>query len=343
MSAPPSQRVARAAIAVYLLVFTLSTINSVPTPNNVTSDPTPNNVTPVPIRRNTTLFPNPNNIKSVPTARHPGSMKCQKFNTTANISIEDMKPITITMALIAGVGMRGDGMIYGGTFMLALDELKQQANASKLPVTFDYILSNVSNMEVETINRMLELGCKKNVSVFIGPQGFCKTAGIVATSMSKPYIGYGCEESVMQSGNLLYIHTKSSILHVAKYVVSVMTHFKWTSFWLVRGNSIIYTETADRIEHLVADMNITMKDQSVAEENDEYIPAMFFQTSKYRKIIEESRRETRVYVYLGSPGSLMHFLMELSNVSESGEYVVLAVSDSELPEPFYKLLFYAYT
>lgn len=111
-------------------------------------------------------------------------------NNTTPIPPSKMKPRHINVAFLTSLSHQGSGRLYGGAFFLAIDELNSIAARDGLPVTFNWTFRDAGNHEPIAINQMAKLRCENRVSAFIGPDAYCKPAGLMATAFHIPYMTY---------------------------------------------------------------------------------------------------------------------------------------------------------
>ncbi|CAG5135484.1 unnamed protein product, partial [Candidula unifasciata] len=166
-------------------------------------------------------------------------------NNGSLINPKNMKPLHINVAFLISVSNFGSGIFYGAAFFLAIDELQRIAANDGIPVTFNWTFRDVANKEPNAINEMAKLHCKQKVSAFIGPDVYCKPAGLLATAFHIPYMTYNCDENHHDIGQHLMVNAETSFGYVSRFIYAVLHHYKWRSFWLVSGNTIKWQNVAN--------------------------------------------------------------------------------------------------
>ena len=105
-----------------------------------------------------------------------------------------------TIAFLSAVKNYGNGKFVGGAFFLAVEHLNEYSdqilNRTGISATFNYVFRDTYNMETKAVKAMVDLYCNKSlpemakVSVFIGPDKFCSSASLLATSFNLPFFSY---------------------------------------------------------------------------------------------------------------------------------------------------------
>ncbi|CAG5123782.1 unnamed protein product, partial [Candidula unifasciata] len=159
------------------------------------------------------------------------------------VSPGNVQPLDINITFLTSVSNSGRGKFYAGAFFLAVDELNRMAAEAHVPATFRWSFRDTGNKETDALKEMADLHCAHQVSAFIGPDVYCKSAGLLATGFGVPYITFNCEESHNDTLDLLLVNTETSIVYVARFIASLLEHYHWTSFWLISG--VIYVFLGD--------------------------------------------------------------------------------------------------
>ncbi|XP_076459366.1 guanylate cyclase 32E-like [Babylonia areolata] len=243
-----------------------------------------------------------------------------------------------TLAFLTAIQNNGPGKFTAGAFFFALEQLNNDTEGrlrgSGRSASFRYEFRDTHNMETTATRAMVDLFCNhsNSVSAFIGPDVFCNSAALLATSFDVPYLTYDCNDFNLLRTNVhkfLVVNLEPTHAYVAKSIVVLMEHYSWTSFWLVSGTGAItnaWTDIAQELRTQARKTSITLTGVSREDLNDNY-HFMIRNKKPYRTIVEETRYKTRVYVFLGDYNSLVAFLQELQSagVTSAGEHVVISV------------------
>lgn len=114
----------------------------------------------------------------------------QNYSTNGTIDPSNMTPLNISMALLSHLGNKGNGKHFSGAFFIAIDDLNKVAVEKGIPVTFNWTFHDARNDEIQAMKEMTDIHCSKNISAFIGPDVYCKSAGLLATGFDIPYITF---------------------------------------------------------------------------------------------------------------------------------------------------------
>ncbi|CAL1540554.1 unnamed protein product [Lymnaea stagnalis] len=251
------------------------------------------------------------------------------YDSFDKIPPANMTPLTVRVALITNLVKRGHGRLFAGAFFLAVDKLNEIANETGIPVRFNWTVKDVVNVGSTATQVMAHMSCANNVSAFIGPDQLCYPPALVATAFGKPYITFDCRDKLTDPTRLLFVNTETLISFVASSIISLLQHYKWNSFWLITGNTIKWSGTAEHLKEVAEKANITLNGVDELEINDNFSP--YQAVDGYLKVIRQSRDKTRVYVFLGEHDSLVDFLRDLAELklTQTGQYVVIAARDTD--------------
>ncbi|GFN78511.1 guanylate cyclase [Plakobranchus ocellatus] len=120
----------------------------------------------------------------------------------------NMKAQSLHLAFVTS--LKGEGKYYGGAFFLAVDKLNANARKEGIPANFSFSFHETDNSEAHSIRVMTDIYCKKNISVFIGPDVFCKPAALSATAFNIPYMTFEFRAVLRQTMvDTVLVHSKS--------------------------------------------------------------------------------------------------------------------------------------
>lgn len=108
---------------------------------------------------------------------------------SCNTEIQTDNKEKIKLSFLASVSIgQGMGKFYGGAYYRALNDIKK--NSSILPNhTIETMFEDTANDYLKALYKMTHLYVNETVG-FIGPEGTCSHAAIVAAAWNLPFIGY---------------------------------------------------------------------------------------------------------------------------------------------------------
>lgn len=137
---------------------------------------------------------------------------------SCNTEIQTDNKEKIKLSFLASVSIgQGMGKFYGGAYYRALNDIKK--NSSILPNhTIETMFEDTANDYLKALYKMTHLYVNETVG-FIGPEGTCSHAAIVAAAWNLPFIGY------VSIFYLLIIIGLNNIIHV--YRICIMFWQTW--------------------------------------------------------------------------------------------------------------------
>ncbi|XP_015172076.1 PREDICTED: guanylate cyclase 32E isoform X2 [Polistes dominula] len=187
----------------------------------------------------------------------------------------------------------------------------------------DFLVGETNGKEITSILMTADLW-KKNVSAYIGPQESCIHEAKMAAAFNLPMISYYCSNHETSDKNKFatFARTRPPDTQISKSVVSVLKAFNWTKVTFMYLNSslvdfsemsIVGTTILSFLENngITVNFRRCWKDPYYLMENV---------MNPFHKIVEETYRETRIYVILGNHDEHMGLLMALDkrNLLEKG-------------------------
>ncbi|KAG5668928.1 hypothetical protein PVAND_016837 [Polypedilum vanderplanki] len=167
----------------------------------------------------------------------------------------------------------------------------------------------VKTSSVEIIKNMTNL-MLNSIDAFIGPEDLCFNEALVASAWNIPLISYSCAD--MKVGNKTQFSTfaRSSLgppEKISKSVIALLSYYNWRKFIidLSSKNNLNLTQIKEFSDYL-----------SNKHENME-------------KIVDETFKKTRIYVFVGGQYAFVAFMhcLEERDLLNSGEYMVILVND----------------
>ncbi|XP_013384336.1 guanylate cyclase 32E [Lingula anatina] len=209
----------------------------------------------------------------------------------------------------------GKGKQFAGAFLYGLEHINKEYNLS-----VDYMFEDNKVDTFESIKAMTNM--YHEVSAFVGPEGTCRTEGVVAAAWNLPMIAFKCPDSGLsyKVHYPTFARTQPSTFKVSKSVIALMKYFQWTKTALIVGNRTIWLETAAAVKELADQNDISITVERIFE--DKFTTAM-------NDIVDETHQHTRVYVILGNRFASINFARYLydSGLQKNGEYVVISVQE----------------
>ncbi|XP_057666697.1 guanylate cyclase 32E [Diorhabda carinulata] len=187
-----------------------------------------------------------------------------------------------------------------------------------------------SSLAAQAIRVMTEMRDNGTVA-FIGPDDTCSSEALVAAAWNLPMISYRCGETKVSNKRLFFTFARTlpPSSKVSKSVVALLRAFDWHTFVVVSGaHPASGSEVQEAIKEQSLFHGLTITD---TKRYSDYIPEYIEQMDK---IVAETYKITRVYVFVGEHIALIDFVkcLQKRKLLESGDYVVISVDD-EIYDP----------
>lgn len=245
---------------------------------------------------------------------------------TTTLALRKRKHLTVGyLTAIKGQGSNVLGLQASGALTMALEEINNSPNI--LPnVTLVVRWNDTKGDTVVATRAMTEMICD-GVSAFFGPINRCYVEAVVAQSRNIPMISYKCSDS-KASDIPTFARTEPPDTQVTKSVISLLKYYDWKKF------SIIYEEDKETVAQSLVQQarlrkNMTITNYRKAADPhkccEDSLPCC--QSSYWFQLIQETKNKTRIYVFLGSPTSLIELMgaMQTTQLFDNGEYMVIYV------------------
>ncbi|XP_017772272.1 PREDICTED: receptor-type guanylate cyclase Gyc76C-like isoform X2 [Nicrophorus vespilloides] len=251
--------------------------------------------------------------------------KRRRTRTTAAVAKNKKKSLTVGyLTAVKGELKERQGLAVSGAITMALDEINK--DESMLPnVTLVLRWNDTRGDTVVATRAMTDMICD-GVVAFFGPEGTCHVEAIVAQARNIPMISYKCSD-YKASDVPTFARTEPPDTQVTKYVISLMKYYDWKKF------TIIYEEAWKTVALSLVDQaklrNMTINDFKNAEDRhkccEETLPCCL--SGYWYQFIQETKNRTRIYVFLGTPMSLIELMntMQTAQLFDKGEYMVISV------------------
>ncbi|KAK9512964.1 hypothetical protein O3M35_001263 [Rhynocoris fuscipes] len=166
------------------------------------------------------------------------------------------------------------------------------------------------------------------VAVFFGPEGSCYVEAIVAQARNIPMISYKCSD-YRASEVPTFARTEPPNTQVTKSVISLLRHYKWFKFSIISEET--WVPVARNIEEEAKKKINNMTINHMKTIMDRHKCCVLVEpcchSGFWYQIIQETKNSTRIYVFLGTPISLIDMMttMQALQMFENGEYMVIYV------------------
>ncbi|KAF5306158.1 hypothetical protein FQR65_LT07434 [Abscondita terminalis] len=230
------------------------------------------------------------------------------------------------------------GLAVSGALTMALEEINNDPTI--LPnVTLVLRWNDTKGDQVLGTRVITDMICD-GVAVFFGPEGSCYVEGIVAESNNIPMISYKCSDC-RASKIPTFARTEPPDTQVTKSVISLLIYYGWNKF------SVMYEEEWRTVASSLIDQailrNMTVNDKKIFIDNKKCCEnnLQCCSSSYFYNIIQETKNRTRIYVFLGSPMSLVELMntMQTAQLFDNGEYMVISVDmNTYSPKDVHKYL-----
>ncbi|XP_050393001.2 guanylate cyclase 32E isoform X2 [Patella vulgata] len=225
----------------------------------------------------------------------------------------------------------GPGMLIGGAFFNALDEV----NAEYKNIHLNYTFVNTPEESWDTLREIADLYCDNTTAALIGPDGYCESAALAAKAFNLPYFAYGCHEALPSDQNNVYtfVSTEPTLSKVSKFIVALLKQYRWNSFSIVSGLELKWRDTAKVLETMSIKEEIHLNNITYDADLDFFHPGTAAKGS-FNTLLENTKKKTRIYVFLGEYEALIEFARVMfENLGEDRKDYVLIGVDDRLPEP----------
>ncbi|XP_050310178.1 receptor-type guanylate cyclase Gyc76C-like [Anthonomus grandis grandis] len=226
------------------------------------------------------------------------------------------------LTAVKGVLKERQGLMISGAISMAIKEINQ--DESILPnVTLVLRWNDTRGDTVVATRAMTDMICE-GVAAFFGPEGACYVEAIVSQARNIPMISYKCSD-YKASDVPTFARTEPPDTQVTKSIFSLLTYYNWHKF------SIIYEERWDTValslEKQAAALNMSVQHKKNARDRHRCCEQNYkcCHTGFWYDFIQNSKNKTRIYVFLGTPYSLIDFMdnMQRAQLFENGEYIVI--------------------
>lgn len=236
---------------------------------------------------------------------------------------EKKKQLTVGyLTAVKGEMKDRQGRTASGAITMAIDEINNDPNI--LPnVTLVLRWYDTLGDTVIATRAMTDMICD-GVAAFFGPEGSCHVEAIVAQARNIPMISYKCSD-YKASEVPTFARTEPPDTQVTKSVIALLDYYKWNKF------SIIYEEAwqtvAQSLQVEAKLKNMTINDVKVVKDPHKCCMESLncCNTAYGYQFINETKNQTRIYVFFGSPIYLVELmdLMQTAQLFEHGEYIVI--------------------
>ncbi|XP_052864300.1 guanylate cyclase 32E [Anopheles cruzii] len=180
------------------------------------------------------------------------------------------------------------------------------------------------------IQKMTEMR-DEGIAVFIGPDETCTSEALVASAWNLPMISYKCADIAVSDKTVYssFARTLPPATKVSKSVAALLLANNWHCFSIVAGKHPAWSmEIAQAIKLQAESNNLTLNHFRIYSD---YIPSKIY---KLQQIVDDTYRNTRVYVFVGDHIEMVDFVRCLQNrkLLSTGDYIVISIDD-EIYDP----------
>ncbi|XP_033100759.1 resact receptor-like [Anneissia japonica] len=236
-----------------------------------------------------------------------------------------------------------EGSAIAGAFVKAINDINQSPGV--LPnSTLTWVWED-TKCDVSTSLTSISSMWVDDIVGFIGTGCTCDYESHVSSAIGLPLIDYACNvepdgaEEVDVHTPELFVSLLPRRKYVAYSIIKLMDRYNWKKVTLVARDDTVWLETMWFTRDLlnINQMNIndiiiyaTEPSPQGCEQNDDatvrearrYICSM---KNEMKRLIRNSCRQTRIYVFFGEPWELRIFLLAASSeaILDTGEYVII--------------------
>ncbi|XP_077490503.1 receptor-type guanylate cyclase Gyc76C-like isoform X2 [Amblyomma americanum] len=264
---------------------------------------------------------------------------------TSSTSEPPRKPLVVAyLSNVAGTdNVRRQGLIVSGAMTYAVDMVNKERRIPGYEMRMLY--RDTRGEMLQGTRSVLE--CWRNGAIaFFGPEDSCYVEAAVASSLNLPMISYKCSDaSVTKIDNSTFARTVPSAELVVRSVTALLRFFNWRKFSILHERSTLHTTVAQHLEKqantergfTINSNNAFSSELSCCElKQDCCLTAM-------TKILEDTYRKTRIYVYMGNYRDLYTLLiaMRMRGLTDNAEYLVIMIDHDILSWEDFNVNFFA--
>ncbi|XP_029172413.1 receptor-type guanylate cyclase Gyc76C-like [Nylanderia fulva] len=237
------------------------------------------------------------------------------------------QPLNLTIGYLTAIkgGLKDrQGLAISGALTMALDEVNSDPNI--LPnVTLVMRWNDTRGETTEATNAMIDMICD-GVVAFFGPEGTCYVEAIVSEARNIPMLSYKCSD-YKASKVKTFVRTEPPDTQVTKSVITLLQHYGWNKFTIVSERA--WSTVARSLQEDATRKNLTVNHYKIVEDRhtccEERLPCC--QVSVWFQLIQETKNMTRIYIFLGTPMSLIDMMnsMQSQRLLDDGQYMVIHV------------------
>lgn len=232
---------------------------------------------------------------------------------------------------------RAQGLRISGALTYAIDQINSNATllaGHKLSLTW----SDKCNNRSATIKALTEQW-RDGAIAFFGPEDTCDVEAHIAAAWDLPMISYKCTDSTVSDKETFptFVRTFPPDTQVTKSVIALLKHHGWKEFMIIQMDQDRWANVAQRLKTVAIKNDITPIDiwlytkmNLCCQRNQTCCQQPF----SFPKLIEETHKKTRIYVFLGETNDLIRFMQGMHNEGylEGGQYVIIYVDLEEYRE-----------
>ncbi|XP_011864194.1 PREDICTED: guanylate cyclase 32E-like [Vollenhovia emeryi] len=267
-----------------------------------------------------------------PAALAAPTTECQQAShktlwATSNDTARSLPLQNLTIGYLTAVkgGLKDrQGLTISGALTMALNEINSDPNL--LPrVNLVPRWSDTRGETVEATRAMIDMICD-GVVAFFGPEGSCYVEAIISESRNLPMLSYKCSD-YKASKVKTFVRTEPPDTQVTKSVIALLLHYGWFKFTIVTERA--WSTVARSLQEQAAKNNLTVNHYKTVEDRhtccEDRLPCC--QVSVWFQLIQETKNMTRIYIFLGTPMSLIDMMnsMQGQRLLDNGEYMVIHV------------------
>uniref|UniRef100_A0A1S4H063 Guanylate cyclase n=1 Tax=Anopheles gambiae TaxID=7165 RepID=A0A1S4H063_ANOGA len=272
------------------------------------------------------------------------SCDCPRSSTSSS-SVDSFLRANVSSLLTTGTRNRtGDELYVGflagyvhskvvlGALLLAIETINNDSTllpGKKLRLRAVDIGAQKS-LKAFPIKKMTEMR-DNGIVVFIGPDETCTSEALVASAWNLPMISYKCADIAVSDKTVYssFARTLPPATKVSKSVAALLLANNWHCFSIVASKHPAWSmEIAHAIELQAELNNLTVNHFRIYSD---YIPSKIYEL---QEIVDNTYRNTRVYVFVGDHIEMVDFVRCLQNrkLLSTGDYIVISIDD-EIYDP----------
>jgi guanylate cyclase len=223
------------------------------------------------------------------------------------------------------------GIVISGAITYAINKINSNSSilgGRKLELLFNDTSGSTLNGTAALLDQW-----RKGSVAFFGPEDSCEVEATIAAALQLPMISYKCADSKVSHKDVYstFARTHPPDTQVVRSVIALLSYYQWKKFSIIWENTPQYQTVVKSLTNQAIAQEFTINSEKRFENYYECCISEKPCCNAFLKIVEETYKGTRVYVFLGKTSDLhrMMRVLRMRGLLELGEYIVIYVDLEE--------------